>query len=83
MTLIALEARGLSKAYRIGKTRQQVLKNVDFTAYHGQVTMVMGPSGSGKSTLIAALSGLMRPDEGEVIAMGESLWMKSDGKIDK
>jgi putative ABC transport system ATP-binding protein len=83
MSLVALEARGLSKAYRIGNTRQQVLKNVNFTAYHGQVTMVMGPSGSGKSTLIAALSGLMRPDEGEVMAMGESLWTKSDGKIDK
>ncbi len=83
MSSLALHASGLSKAYRIGKTRQQVLKNVDFTAYHGQVTMVMGPSGSGKSTLIAALSGLMRPDEGEVMAMGESLWAKSDAKIDK
>jgi putative ABC transport system ATP-binding protein len=83
LSALALEASGLSKAYRIGKTRQQVLKKVNFTAYHGQVTMVMGPSGSGKSTLIAALSGLMRPDEGEVMAMGESLWAKSDGKIDK
>jgi putative ABC transport system ATP-binding protein len=80
---LALDARGLSKAYRIGKIRQVVLKNVDFNAYHGQVTMVMGPSGSGKSTLIAALSGLMRPDEGEVLALGESLWNKSDGRIDR
>jgi putative ABC transport system ATP-binding protein len=83
MSRLALDARGLSKAYRIGKIRQVVLKNVDFTAYHGQVTMVMGPSGSGKSTLIAALSGLMRPDEGEVLALGESLWKKSDGRIDR
>jgi len=80
---LALVAKGLSKAYRIGKIRQVVLKNVDFTAYHGQVTMVMGPSGSGKSTLIAALSGLMRPDEGEVVALGESLWDKSDARIDR
>ncbi|HTP40520.1 MAG TPA: ABC transporter ATP-binding protein [Steroidobacteraceae bacterium] len=83
MSLLAIEARGLSKAYRIGKTRQQVLKNVDFTAYHGQVTMVMGPSGSGKSTLIAALSGLLRPDEGEVKVLGESLWIQRWGKIDR
>ena len=83
MSPLALDARGLSKAYRIGKIRQVVLKNVDFTAHHGQVTMVMGPSGSGKSTLIAALSGLMRPDEGEVVALGESLWKKSDGRIDR
>jgi putative ABC transport system ATP-binding protein len=83
MSVVALEASGLCKAYRIGKTRQQVLKNVNFNAYHGQVTMVMGPSGSGKSTLIAALSGLMRPDEGSVMAMGENLWARSDRKIDK
>jgi len=45
--------------------------------------MVMGPSGSGKSTLIAALSGLLRPDEGHVTAMGEDLWSKSDTRIDR
>ena len=83
MSKLALHASGLSKAYKIGKTRQQVLKNVDFTAYHGQVTMVMGPSGSGKSTLIAALSGLMKPDEGEVLALGENLWKKNAGKVDR
>jgi len=83
MSRLAIDARGLSKAYKIGKVRQQVLKDVAFTAYHGQVTMVMGPSGSGKSTLIAALSGLMRPDEGEVLALGESLWKKRAGRIDK
>jgi len=80
---LALDAKGLSKGYKIGKTRQQVLKAVDFNAYHGQVTMVMGPSGSGKSTLIAALSGLMKPDEGTVVALGENLWKKSRGKIDR
>ncbi len=83
MSRLAIEARGLSKAYKIGKLRQQVLKDVAFNAYHGQVTMIMGPSGSGKSTLIAALSGLMRPDEGEVLALGESLWKKRAGRIDK
>jgi len=83
MTQLAIDAKGLSKAYRIGKTRQQVLKNVDFTAYHGQVTMVMGPSGSGKSTLIATLSGLLKPDEGEVLALGESLWTKRVNEIDR
>jgi len=80
---LALQATNLGKSYKIGKVKQAVLKGVDFTAYHGQVTMVMGPSGSGKSTLIAALSGLMKPDEGEVMALGENLWKKKRGKIDK
>lgn len=38
MSKLALYAKGLSKAYKIGKNRQQVLKNVNFAAYHGQVT---------------------------------------------
>jgi putative ABC transport system ATP-binding protein len=45
--------------------------------------MVMGPSGSGKSTLVATLSGLLRPDAGQVTAMGQELWDLSPGKIDK
>lgn len=83
MSRLALDAKGLSKSYVIGKTRQQVLRNVAFNAYHGQVTMVMGPSGSGKSTLIAALSGLLKPDEGEVLALGESLWTQKPRHIDR
>ncbi|HAJ02854.1 MAG TPA: ABC transporter ATP-binding protein, partial [Brevundimonas sp.] len=40
--------------------------------------------GSGKSTLIAALSGLLRPEEGKVSALdSDDLWKMSSGKIDK
>ena len=47
------------------------------------MTMVMGPSGSGKSTLIAALSGLLKPDEGTVNVLGQDLWSLRPGKIDR
>jgi putative ABC transport system ATP-binding protein len=79
----ALVAKGLSKRFKTGRTFVEVLKNLDFDCDHGEVTMVMGPSGSGKSTLIAALSGLLRPDEGQVTALGENLWAKPSGGIDK
>jgi putative ABC transport system ATP-binding protein len=81
--VVALRATGLRKSFKTGRTRIEVLKGVDFDARHGEVTMVMGPSGSGKSTLVAALSGLMRPDVGEVSALGEPLWSKPAGKIDR
>ncbi|MBS0374788.1 MAG: ABC transporter ATP-binding protein [Proteobacteria bacterium] len=83
MSTVALEARGLSKTYQTGKTRQQVLREVDFSARHGEVTMVMGPSGSGKSTLIAVMSGLLRPDGGAVRALGEDLWTLKDRAVDR
>ena len=79
----ALKATGLTKRFKTGRTYIEVLKSVDFDARHGDVTMVMGPSGSGKSTLIATLSGLLRPDEGRVTAMGQELWDLRPGKIDK
>jgi putative ABC transport system ATP-binding protein len=83
MSKVALEAHGLVKSFKSGRTRLQILKTVDFTANHGELTMVMGPSGSGKSTLVAALSGLLRPDAGQVTALGKDLWTLPSGKIDR
>ena len=80
----ALRATGLTKRFKTGRTYIEVLKGVDFDAQHGDVTMVMGPSGSGKSTLIATLSGLLKPDEGEVQALDQDdLWALRPGRIDK
>ena len=78
-----VSAQGLTKRYKTGRVVLEVLKQVDFEAKAGEVTMVMGPSGSGKSTLIAALSGLMRPDEGRVTALGADLWRHRPGRIDR
>ncbi|MDR3512194.1 MAG: ABC transporter ATP-binding protein [Caulobacteraceae bacterium] len=79
----ALQAHGLRKSFKTGRTRIEVLRGVDFDARHGELTLVMGPSGSGKSTLVATLSGLLRPDEGEVTALGQDLWSQSPGRIDR
>ncbi|WP_293676169.1 ABC transporter ATP-binding protein [uncultured Phenylobacterium sp.] len=79
----AIEARGLYKRFKTGRSHIEVLKRVDFVANHGEVTMVMGPSGSGKSTLVAALSGLMRPDEGTVRALSQDIWGLRSGKLDR
>ena len=80
----AIEAKGLVKRFKSGKSFVEVLKNVDFDARHGDLTMVMGPSGSGKSTLIAALSGLLRPEAGRVDTLDvDDLWGFSSSRIDK
>lgn len=80
----AIEAHGVVKRFKSGKSWVDVLKGVDFDARHGDLTMVMGPSGSGKSTLIAALSGLLKPEEGRVDILDvDDLWRLSTGRIDK
>ncbi|CAN5336131.1 ATP-binding cassette domain-containing protein [soil metagenome] len=80
----AIEAKALRKRFKSGKGFVEILKGVDFDARHGDLTMVMGPSGSGKSTLIAALSGLLKPEEGRVDCLDvDDLWKLSPGKIDR
>jgi putative ABC transport system ATP-binding protein len=68
-----LIARGICKSFVSGKLSTTVLEDVSLAVDAGQLTLIAGPSGCGKSTLLAILSGLLRVDRGEVIALGEDL----------
>lgn len=68
-----LIARGVSKSFLSGRVRTPALQEVSLTMDAGKLTLIAGPSGCGKSTLLAILSGLLRVDEGQVVALGEDL----------
>jgi putative ABC transport system ATP-binding protein len=70
----ALVARDLNHAFGKREARVRVLRDVSLELFPGEMSLIMGPSGSGKSTLLAALSGLLRPEQGEVKVLGENLW---------
>jgi putative ABC transport system ATP-binding protein len=74
----ALVARHLNRSFGTGLAAVCALRDVSLELYPGQVLLLMGPSGSGKSTLLAVLSGLLRPDGGEVAILGEDLWRMSE-----
>jgi putative ABC transport system ATP-binding protein len=74
----ALIARNLHRSFGAGEAAVRVLSDVSLELYPGEVLLLMGPSGSGKSTLLAVLSGLLRPDRGEVNLLGEDLWRMSE-----
>lgn len=76
----ALVGRGLTRNFGAGETLTTALREVSLALSAGQVALVLGPSGSGKSTLLAALSGLLQPDCGQVLALGEDLWRLSPEK---
>lgn len=61
-----LHVKDLSKTYRDGQSELPVLKHLSMQLEQGRSLAVMGPSGCGKSTLISCLSGLIRPDGGEI-----------------
>ncbi len=48
-----------------------VLKGVTLNIYKGENVAVLGKSGSGKSVLIKILVGLLKPDSGEVVVLGQ------------
>ncbi len=73
-----LEARHLFRSFGEGETATAVLRDVSLDLYGGEVALMMGPSGSGKSTLLAVLSGLLRPDRGDVVALGQHLGRLSE-----
>src|SRR5690242_10541583 len=45
----------------------------DFVVKQGQVTALIGPNGAGKTTLFDIISGLVKPDSGEVFLNGENI----------
>ena len=48
-----------------------VLKGIDLNVFKGENVGVLGKSGSGKSVLIKIIVGLLKPDKGDVVVLGE------------
>ena len=68
----------LTRVFGEGEMRTTALNEVSIELERGQVALLMGPSGSGKSTLLAVLSGLLQPDSGQVMALGQDLWKMAE-----
>ena len=74
MSDVVLETRGLSKSYRTGHViqgRRTALEGLDLTLLRGEILGYVGPNGSGKTTTLKLITGLLRPDRGEVRVFGE------------
>ena len=65
-----LEVCGVSYSYHSLEGETLALSNISFTVDNGEFIAIVGPSGCGKSTLLSMLSGLIEPDEGEIIIDG-------------
>jgi putative ABC transport system ATP-binding protein len=66
-----LRAKALRKRYGRGDALVRAVDDVSLELVAGESTGIMGPSGCGKSTLLYLLSGLERPDAGEIWVAGE------------
>jgi putative ABC transport system ATP-binding protein len=73
-----LEARQLTRQYRLPGEVVDAVRGVSLGVMPGEFVALMGPSGSGKSTLLQLLGGLDQPTSGEVLLEGESISRLSD-----
>ena len=53
-----------------------VLDGIDMDIEEGKLYQLIGPNGSGKTTLINVISGLLKPDDGEIIFDGTNITQK-------
>ncbi|MDP4117212.1 MAG: ABC transporter ATP-binding protein [Bacteroidota bacterium] len=65
------------------KNKLQVLKNIELSIEEKKISVIIGSSGAGKSTLLHIISGLDRPDSGEVFFDTTNIFSYSEDKLAK
>ena len=74
----AIEAFGVRKTYRRGRTEVHAVAGVSLAIKAQEMVAIVGPSGSGKSTLLNLLGALDKPDAGEIVVAGVKLSQLDD-----
>lgn len=69
----AIELKNITKVF--GKVIAN--KDVNLTAYRGEILSILGENGSGKTTLMNMISGIYFPDEGQIFINGEEVVITS------
>lgn len=74
MPATAIQAKGLNKWFGEGEAKTLALKDVNLETYFGEIVYIVGPSGSGKTTLLSVLSGILKPNSGDVLVENVDIW---------
>lgn len=74
-----LELRNLYKAFG----GLQAISNVSLTVNEGEIVSIIGPNGAGKSTLFNLITGVYKPDRGDIIFEGERINGLTPDKVTK
>ncbi|MVZ66465.1 ATP-binding cassette domain-containing protein [Sphingobacterium sp. DK4209] len=74
---VVIHVDGVSKSFG----DLHVLRNVDLELYNGENLVVLGRSGTGKSVLIKLISGLLKPDAGDINVLGATVNQLSEKEL--
>jgi NitT/TauT family transport system ATP-binding protein len=67
---LAIRLEGISKSFANAGEPLEVLKNINLSVAEHAIVGLLGASGSGKSTLLNIISGIVKPDRGQVCICG-------------
>ena len=68
-----LVARGVTKAFKVGRQEVRALRGVDLEVREGEFLALVGPSGSGKTTLLNLVGALDVPTSGDLLVLGQQI----------
>jgi putative ABC transport system ATP-binding protein len=75
---LMVTTKNLEKTYQVGNRRITVLKDINIEIPKAKFVVISGPSGSGKTTLLNIISGIDRPNKGEIIVAEQNLTGKNE-----
>lgn len=68
-----LELKNISMSYHTLEGETTALSDISFSVQEGEFVALVGPSGCGKSTILNLISGLLKPEAGEILLKGAPL----------
>lgn len=60
-----------------------IFAGVNVDIYPGKITAIMGPSGTGKTTLLRLMTGLLKPDRGQIYVNGKEIQRYSEAELNR
>jgi putative ABC transport system ATP-binding protein len=77
----AIVATDLTKWFGEGETKVTAVNGVGLVAHFGEMLFIVGPSGSGKTTMLSMISGILRPNAGNVKVKGADIWTLNNDEL--
>ena len=78
-----IEVKNVTKTYGLKDNLFTALKDISFVIEDGSSVAILGKSGSGKSTLMHVMSGLDKPESGEIVVDGKNIINLRPSEVDK
>jgi len=77
----AIVATSLTKWFGEGEAKKIAVNSVTLVAHFGEMLFIVGPSGSGKTTMLSMISGILRPNAGQVLVKGADIWTLNNDQL--